>query len=165
MSDEGVKNPEPAPTPPSQRRLAEEVKPPRKRKARETALVAPPSLGPSVPEHLKAAHDSHQYKMGLVGGLSVSEKADADIKAWADRKAVEMLPAAMAEINFALKFGNDKQRQEAADRVLDMHGLRKREAQAGNHATIVLNLGGDKGVLEKQLPWLSRTDKASEGDE
>jgi hypothetical protein len=94
--------------------------------------------------------------MGLVGGVSVSGKSEADIKAWADRKALEMLPAALAELNFNLKFGTDKQRAEAVDRVIDMHGLRKREAQAGQHATIILNLGGGKDALAAKLPWLKR---------
>lgn len=161
--------PQPAPTPPSQRRLVEAVdatptKPTRGRKKKDT-LAAPPQAAPQpVPQQHQAAHDAHQYKMGLVGGLRVADKAEADIKAWADRKALEMLPVALAEVNFNLKYGNDKQRSEATNQVLDMHGLRRREAAAGQHATIVLNLSNGKNELAEQLPWLRR-DGTKKGDE
>lgn len=162
-------NPQPQPTPPPARRLAEkgDATSPKPRQKRKTdALAAHPEprkdVTPEPPEalapHLKAPLEAHQYKMGLVGGVSVSGKSEADIKAWADRKALEMLPAALAELNFNLKFGTDKQRSEAVDRVIDMHGLRKREAQAGQHATIILNLGGGKDALAAKLPWLKRED-------
>ena len=100
--------------------------------------------------------------MGLVGGSRVADKSEADIKAWADRKSLELLPIALAEVNFNLKFGNDKQRSEAPTQVLDMHGLRRREAAAGQHATIVLNIGGGKEALTDALPWLKREDKKDE---
>ena len=163
--------PQPAPTPPSQRRLVEAVdatptKPTRGRKKKDTLVAPPQSAAPAtpVPASLQVAHDTHQYKMGLVGGLRVEDKAESDIKAWADRKALELLPAALAEVNFNLKYGNDKQRSEATNQVLDMHGLRRREAAAGQHATIVLNLNGGKDALAAQLPWLKRDD-TKKGDE
>ena len=160
--------PQPAPTPPSQRRLVEAVdatptKPTRGRKKKD-ALAAPPQAAPQpVPQQYQAAHEVHQYKMGLVGGSRVADKSEADIKVWADRKSLELLPIALAEVNFNLKFGNDKQRAEATNQVLDMHGLRRREAAAGQHATIVLNIGGGKEALTDALPWLKREDK--KGDE
>lgn len=172
MSGESdTKVPQPAPTPPSQRRLVEAVdatptKPTRGRKPKNT-LAAPPQPAADaptapIPAALQAAADAHQYKMGLVGGFRVADKPEADIKAWADRKALEMLPVALAEVNFNLKYGNDKQRSEATNQVLDMHGLRKREAAAGQHATIVLNLNGGKDALASALPWLKREDKKDE---
>jgi hypothetical protein len=99
-----------------------------------------------------------------VGGQGISGKDEAAIKAWTDRKAVELLPTVIADLAFDLKYGTDKQRAEARDRVLDMHGLRKREAAAGNHATIVLNLGDGSKSLTAKLPWLSRSDVASEDE-
>jgi hypothetical protein len=168
MSSEGDQTPQPAPTPPSARRLAEAVKPPsRKRKATLAAPPVPAPLTPAgevVPEHLQAAHDTHQFKLGLVGGQGISGKDEAAIKAWTDRKAVELLPTVIADLAFDLKYGTDKQRAEARDRVLDMHGLRKREAAAGQHATIVLNLGDGGKSLTAKLPWLSRSDVASEDE-
>lgn len=166
MSDEGdSKIPQPPATPPSMRRLSETAKPAR-RKRKEAALVAPPeSPQVAVPEALQAAQDTHEWKMGLVGGRGVSGKSEDEIKKWADRRAVEMLPMVIADLHFDLKYGDNKARAEARDRILDMHGLRKREAAAGNHATIVLNLGGAEGALKQSLPWLSRSDKASEDEE
>lgn len=169
MSDENdTQIPQPAPTPPSQRKLVQAVdatptKPAPKRKKKDV-LVAPPQVEVPAPVPVKhqAAHDEHQYKLGLVGGLRIAEKPEADIKAWSDRRAMEMLPAALAEVNFNLKYGNDKQRSEAVNQVLDMHGLRRREAAAGQHATIVLNLGGGKDALANALPWLKREDKKPE---
>lgn len=178
MGDDDKDKMLPAPTPPSMRRLLQSpAGAGKKRKSKSSSALpateAPPEPAPpapqgpitfgGVPEHLTQAHAAQEWKLGLIKGSGVPTKDDASIKQWADRKAVEMLPQAMAEINFQLKYGSDKQRQEAADRILDMHGLRKREAQAGNHATIVLNLGGE--ALAAKLPWLSRSDAASEGDD
>lgn len=148
------------------RRLAKTTDggPTRKRKA--AALVAPPAStptapdpAPQIPEKLKAAHETHEWKLGLVGGRNVSKKDESTIKAWVDRKAVELLPDVIANLHFDLKFGTDRQRAEAQDRILDMNGLRKREAAAGSHATIVLNLGGGEEGLKASLPWLKRDDK------
>lgn len=113
-----------------------------------------------VPAEYVEAQELHRHKMRMVGGSKVPLATDTEIKNWVDRKAVELLPSVIADIAFDLKYGSPKQRSEARDRILDMHGLRKREAAAGNHATIVLNLGqGEK--LGQQLPWLQRVDKSS----
>ena len=62
-----------------------------------------------------------------------------DPEGYAQAKAVSLLPEAMAEIEYQLKYGDDKQRADMADRVLDMTGNRKRDAIAGGGQTIVLN--------------------------
>ena len=100
----------------------------------------------------------------MVGGRAIAQKSEQEIKAWVDKKAVELLPQVIADLSFDLKYGTDKQRAEARDRIMDMHGLRKREAAAGTHSTIVLNIG-DQNALKQSLPWLSRSDKASEDGE
>lgn len=66
-----------------------------------------------------------------------NEKAEE----WAQSKAVELLPTALGEVEFRLKFGTDDQRYEAAKDVLDMNGMRKRDAINSGGNTIILNLG------------------------
>lgn len=66
----------------------------------------------------------------------------ADAEEWADRKAVELLPAALAEIEYQLYYGDDAQRREAARDVLDMTGRRRREVGGNMAPTIVLNMPG-----------------------
>lgn len=149
------------------RKLADGAKAPRRRK--KEGSVAPPvpdTLTPSkaIPQELQAAHDTAEWKLGMVGGRAIAQKSEQEIKAWVDKKAVELLPQVIADLSFDLKYGTDKQRAEARDRIMDMHGLRKREAAAGTHSTIVLNIG-DQNALKQSLPWLSRSDKASEDGE
>jgi hypothetical protein len=149
------------------RKLADGAKAPRRRK--KEGSVAPPAeagITPQkpVPADLQEAHDTAEWKLGMVGGRGIANKSEQEIKAWVDKKAVELLPQVVADLSFDLKYGTDKQRAEARDRIMDMHGLRKREAAAGNHSTIVLNIG-DQNALKASLPWLSRSDKASEDGE
>lgn len=78
---------------------------------------------------------------------------------WAQEQLVNMLPEAVAEIAWVMKYGSDKQRMEASDRVLAANGLSKREAAAApNAGMIVLNFGsGATGV-----PWLDRVKSVTE---
>jgi hypothetical protein len=72
-------------------------------------------------------------------------------------KLVRLLPDAVAELEFQLKFGDDKQRMEAARDVLDANGMRKRDAVTAGGQTIVLNVNGP-------LPWaISGTPATIEG--
>lgn len=74
----------------------------------------------------------------------------AEAETWAQAKAVSLLPDALAEIEFQLKMGDDGMRRDAARDVLDINGMRRREAAGAGGATIILNLGG------KELPWAQR---------
>jgi hypothetical protein len=66
---------------------------------------------------------------------------------WADSKLVRLLPLAVAEVEYQLNYGDDKQRMEAADRVLKATGRSTREAGIGGGQTIVLN------ISSSELPW------------
>lgn len=77
----------------------------------------------------------------------------ADAEEWAQKKAVQLLPDAAAELEYQLKYGDDSQRREAARDVLDMNGMRRRESGGNNAPTIILNLGNTK------LPWEQKTDE------
>lgn len=82
----------------------------------------------------------------------------ADAEAWAQQKAVSLLPEAMAELEYQLMLGDDAQRRDAARDILDINGMRKRESSSGGGATIILNLGG------KELPWAQRVVEKLEGE-
>ena len=73
-----------------------------------------------------------------------------DVEVWTQKKAVSLLPGAMAEVEYQMRFGDDKQRIDAARDVLDMTGNRKRDALGGGGNTIILNLS------QGDLPWLKR---------
>ena len=117
---------------------------------------AQPLVAPSLEE-------ARKERLRLVQGQSVEKKDDATIKAWAERKSLELLPAAVAELSFNLKYGNDKQRAEAMRDVMDINGMRKRDVQAGMQPTIILNLAGGLKEVEAKLPWLKKS--TEEGDE
>lgn len=81
-----------------------------------------------------------------------------DATRWSQDKMVELLPQAVAEIAWNLRYGNDKQRDSAVDRVLRANGMDRRDGNAaGQGGMIVLNLQtGNTG-----LPWLDRMKPSS----
>lgn len=68
---------------------------------------------------------------------------------WADRKMVEFLPLAAVAVGYNLKFGDSKERIEAARIVLDATGRSKREIAGGTQPLLILNFGGG----QVSLPW------------
>ena len=95
-----------------------------------------------------AVNSRHQLA-GIPKGL----KGDDAVK-WAQEKMVELLPEAVANISWNLRYGTDKQRDEATDRVLRANGMDRKDAgSGGSHGLIVLNLG--TGAVQ-DVPWLQR---------
>lgn len=82
--------------------------------------------------------------------LKIPKMSGEDAETWAQNKAVELLPTALGEVEFRLKFGTDDQRYEAAKDVLDMNGMRKRDALASGGNTIILNIGSNG------TPWAKK---------
>lgn len=80
----------------------------------------------------------------------------ADAEAYADKRLVEMLPYAAAELEFQLRYGDDNQRGRAANEVMDRTGRSKKDGGGHVGPLMVINVGPD-GM---SLPWLKRTDKA-----
>ena len=101
----------------------------------------------------EAAFESRRELAKLPAGLE-GEAATT----WAQNKLVELLPEAVASVAHDLRYGNDKVRAEAADKVLRANGLDKREASPGGGGLIVLNLGS----AGAEIPWLQRM--APKGD-
>ena len=94
---------------------------------------------------------------GVPAGLSADEAL-----AWSQRKLQELLPEAVAELQFQLRYGNDKQRFEAVDRVLNANGVAKKEVANGpTGPTVIVNLGGDLA----KVPFLARAVASAKKDQ
>lgn len=98
----------------------------------------------------------HQARKAFVTQAPKDTKG-ADAEEWARRRMVDLLPAAVAEIEYGLLYGTDKERYEMADKVLDANGMKKRDAGSGGGATIILNLN------TKELPWAEKIVNAVDG--
>lgn len=85
------------------------------------------------------------------GGL----KGDEAIK-WSQDKMVELLPEAVANIAWNLRYGTTKERAEATDRVLRANGMDRRDVGPQSGGLIVLNLGNSTA----DVPWLKRVQPA-----
>jgi hypothetical protein len=101
---------------------------------------------------------SHMQRMTTAG---VPKNLTPDkAKAWTEEFLQKLLPEAAASVAWDLRYGTDKARSEAADKVLRANGMDKREAQQSAGASIILNIG----TGESSLPWLKRVmPKAVEG--
>lgn len=71
---------------------------------------------------------------------------------WAEQKLQELLPDAVASLSWDLKYGSDKARQDAVDKVLKANGMDKREGAQSTGGTIILNIGNGA----TNIPWLDR---------
>lgn len=102
------------------------------------------------------AEASYQQRMELVNkprNLSADEA-----KAWAETKLQELLPEAVANIAWDLRYGTGKAQSDAVDRVLKANGMDKRDTgYVGTGGTIILNIGS--GPSEAKIPWLERVIK------
>lgn len=82
-------------------------------------------------------------------------KGDEAVK-WSQDKMVELLPEAVANIAWNLRFGTAKERAEATDKVLRANGMDRRDSGVQSGGMIVLNLGG----TATDIPWLKRVQPA-----
>jgi hypothetical protein len=76
---------------------------------------------------------------------------------WADKRIVDLLPVAVAEIEYQLKFGSDEQRERAASKIMDANGRGKQEKSVGSNQQIIINLPAGA-----QLPWAQRVTNPDE---
>lgn len=65
---------------------------------------------------------------------------------WTQDRVVKLLPDALAEVEYQLRFGDDAQRMGAARDILDANGMRRRDATASGGQTIILH-------MNSVLPW------------
>jgi len=124
-------------------------------------------LGGEAPEVVQVARRSRAdeiVKVATAAGRRAARLAHFKVpeglkgeeaEKWTKERALELLPLAIAEMEYMLMLGSDNQRIEAARDILDMNGLRKKDVSSGGGgATIVLNLG------TKDLPWAQRVVEA-----
>ncbi len=88
-------------------------------------------------------------RLAFINDLPHKDADEVTINNWADKKAVQLLPLAIAEKEYMLKFGDDEQREKASDRVLAMNGRLQKEGHLSGGAAIILHMEG--GAI--QLPY------------
>lgn len=90
-----------------------------------------------------AALDARMRVLRVPSKLT-GEKAEE----WADSRLTELLPLAIADLEWKLRFGSDAQKERASQRVLDATGRSKSEKNNFPTAPIItINMGG------ASLPW------------
>lgn len=88
----------------------------------------------------------------LAKRLSTPEGLEGDAaEKYADGELIKLLPEAVGVIKRLLRYGDDKQQIDAADKVLRATGRSQREAAAGAGAVIILQT--PEGF---SLPWAAR---------
>jgi hypothetical protein len=123
---------------------------------------APVSTSPSPPSSPLARAQVDDVNEYLVSSLAarrrlapLPETPPDDPQAWAEAQSAQLLPKAVTEIAYQLEYGDSKARFEAANSVLDMNGLRRKESMGGGGQTIILNITG-------KLPWEKDKDDAKD---
>lgn len=74
-------------------------------------------------------------------------------ESYVTKKLVDLTPYALAEMEFQLKFGDDKARTEMARDILDRAGFGKKEVGAVYQGPVLM-ITAPSGKIE--LPWLQR---------
>ena len=88
--------------------------------------------------------------------LNVPELRGKAAEEWADQELVALLPDAVAELKWQLKFGTPAERAQAARDVREATGRGKRELQAAAGPAIVIQLAPGQTL---QMPgWAKRVD-------
>lgn len=88
--------------------------------------------------------------------LPIPSVQGAEAEEYVEKKKVELLPRAMQEVEFQLRYGDDKQRVEAARDVLRMNGMLNRDAPTGVAPTIIINMKDGNA----SFPWLKRKENS-----
>lgn len=108
-------------------------------------------------KRLRAAMQLAMYnrktRLSMVAQPSVEEAKAPE--AWFDKRVSELLPDALAEVEYQLRYGDDQMRKAAALDIWDANGKRKKEALNATGQTLVLNLAPGQ-----TLPWLQKAETA-----
>lgn len=128
-----------------------------KRETKEKAIAEMPAQPKGrrlredeVPEELKARHALF-LERARTAGMPASLAGDAAV-AWSEAKLVEMLPEAIAALQWDLRYGSAKERGDAVQSVLKANGVAQKEAAVHSAPTIVLQLGDSI----TDMPFLKR---------
>ena len=119
----------------------------------DTAALMPAVLDADALAKMNPA-DREFHSRAVLAQLPQNLTGDAATE-WAQKKLVDLLPEAVASLQWDLRYGSPKVRSEAADKVLRANGLDKREASQGGGGLIILNLS----QTDSNIPWLERLNK------
>jgi hypothetical protein len=103
-----------------------------------------------VPAELKTRHELFLERV-KVAGLPATLAGEKAVQ-WSQEKLTEMLPEAVANIQWDLRYGTAKERADATEAVLKANGVAQKEAAQGSAPTIVFHLGDSI----KDVPFLQR---------
>lgn len=98
-------------------------------------------------------HGTYVDRMAAAG-LKVQLRGDEAVR-WGQEKLTSMLPEAVAQLQWDLRYGTPKVRSDAIQTVLRANGVAQKEAASGNAPTIVLHLGDSANAH----PFLRRINK------
>lgn len=87
--------------------------------------------------------------------VPVPDLKGAEADEHVETRMVDLMPRALAEIEFQLNYGDNTERINAARDIMRMNGRLNRDAPSGAGPTIIINNGG----AEMQLPWLKRKEE------
>lgn len=108
-----------------------------------------------LPDAMKVLHEAYRVRVRsarVKAGLKGDDAVD-----WARGKLQDMAPEAIAEVQWALRYGDAKARQWAAELVAEANGIAKKEHVQGSAGMVVLNLNGSLD----EAPFLKRSLEAS----
>lgn len=75
---------------------------------------------------------------------------------WVEDKKQELLPLALADVEYSLKLGDQQERERARREVLDMTGHGKREGGGGSTSPLIMLVGVSGNPAEN--PWVRRVE-------
>lgn len=104
---------------------------------------------------ISKAATRHKARMAYV---KVPEFSDAkEREKWVENKKNELVPLALADVEFSLKLGDSQERERARKEVLEMTGHGKRDTGGGSTSPLIILTGvtGNPG----DNPWVRRVDK------
>jgi hypothetical protein len=140
-----------------QKRVKENGKVTKVRQAEIQTLLAPEPVEDVQTEEKAAITRMDSRRMARREYFGAPTKLQgADAEEWGDKKLVELVPEAVAELEYQLKLGDDEQRFRAAKQVLDSTGRGKREVGAGGSSPIIMLVGAGPGPV--QAPWVQRVE-------
>lgn len=151
------------------KRLNEEIK--RKQKELESpfdnvGLAETPRPRGRPPKHItavdgdaaKAAQETaHEQRMTEIV-RPASDLTPEGMRDWGEKELHKLIPEALSRLKWNVKYGDNRDGNEAADKILKATGLSQKEASNfGKGGQIVINLNGAANDIK--LPFLDRTTK------
>lgn len=87
--------------------------------------------------------------------VPVPDLKGADAEEHVESRSVNLMPRALAEMEYQLNYGDNTERINAARDIMRMNGRLNRDAPTGVGPTIIINTSNG----EMQLPWLPRKEE------